>query len=66
MLDWFNNFVSIHEIDEDGAHLQIIQKIMSDEEKAFEYQIVTAAWWNTHVNKLLYIYIYIYKGSKSP
>ncbi|KAL9335104.1 hypothetical protein Peur_072285 [Populus x canadensis] len=43
MLDWFNNFVSIHEIDEGGAHLQIKQKIMSDEEKAFEYQIIDYA-----------------------
>ncbi|KAG6753015.1 hypothetical protein POTOM_043059 [Populus tomentosa] len=33
MLDWFNNFISIHEIDEEGAHLQIKQKIMSVKKK---------------------------------
>jgi hypothetical protein len=43
MLDWFINFVSIHEIikDEDGAHLQIKQKIMSSNKKATKYPNTT-------------------------
>ena len=39
MLDLFNDFVSIHEVieDEDGAHLQFKQKIMSGNENATNY-----------------------------
>lgn len=39
MLDLFNDFVSIHQMieDEDDAHLQIKQKIMSGNENATKY-----------------------------
>lgn len=39
MLDLFNDFVSIREMieDEDGAYLQIKQKIMSGNENATKY-----------------------------